>query len=100
MRLQLPTAGLERYKSLPQRVRVATESWAESNLFCPNCTSNRLTRSRTNTPAIDYVCPNCDAPFQLKSASRPIVSRIMDAAYSAMVAAIRADRTPNLFALH
>lgn len=100
MRLHLPTAGLERYKSLSQRARVATESWAESNLFCPNCTSNRLTPSRAGTPAIDYLCPNCDSPFQLKSASRPFASRIMDAAYSSMVAAIRADRTPNLFALH
>jgi len=100
VQLALPIEGLFRYKSPSQRARVATESWAESNLFCPNCTSNHLTRSRTNTPAIDYVCPNCDSPFQLKSASRPIVSRIMDAAYSAMLAAIRADRTPNLFALH
>jgi len=100
VRLSLPTDSLSRYKSPSQRARVATESWAEANLFCPSCTSNRLTRSRTNTPAIDYVCPNCDAPFQLKSASRPFASRIMDAAYSAMLSAIRADRTPNLFALH
>jgi type II restriction enzyme len=39
-------------------------------------------------------------PFQLKSQSSPIRDRIVDAAYSAMMRAIREDRTPNLYALH
>jgi type II restriction enzyme len=50
--------------------------------------------------AIDYFCPSCDSPFQLKSQSKPIGSRIVDAAYSQIKRAILEDRTPDLFVLH
>jgi type II restriction enzyme len=50
-------------------------------------------------PAVDLDCPSCGACFQLKAQSRPFSRRIVDAAYSAMVRAIRENRTPNLFAL-
>ena len=100
MHLNLPVEHLQRYKSPAQRARVSTEAWAAANLFCPNCDSPRLEAAAANTPALDYVCPRCEAPFQLKSQSRPFSSRITDAAYDTMCRAIREDRTPNLFALH
>jgi type II restriction enzyme len=50
-------------------------------------------------PAVDLDCPDCGAYFQLKAQSHPFSRRIVDAAYSAMVRAIRENRTPNLFAL-
>ena len=50
--------------------------------------------------AVDYFCPACKSPFQLKSQSKPLGSRIVDAAYSEMKRAILEDRTPNLFVLH
>jgi type II restriction enzyme len=96
----LPETGLEGYKSNSQRARIATEAWGLENLYCPNCQSRALTASIANTPAVDYTCPVCRAPFQLKSQSRALTGRIADAAYSAMVRAIQEDRTPNLFALH
>jgi type II restriction enzyme len=98
--LHLPTSGLERYKSASQRARVGTESWGATNFFCPACESPRLRSAPQGTAAIDYVCPSCDSPFQLKSQSRPLGSRIVDAAYSEMRRAILEDRTPNLFVLH
>ena len=58
-----------------------------------------MARSPANTPAIDYVCPECNSFFQLKSQSRPFSRRITDAAYLTMLKAIQEDRTPNLFAL-
>ena len=100
MKLGLPTVGLEHYKSASQRVRVATEGWAEANLYCPNCPSPTLQTSPVNTPAIDYVCPQCDSPFQLKSQSRPLSHRLTDAAYESMRGAIREGKTPNLFLIH
>ncbi len=96
----MSVAGLDRYKSASQRARVATESWAETNLYCPNCTSPKLARSAANTPAVDYTCPRCDSPFQLKSQARAFSQRITDASYQAMRRAIEEDKTPNLFALH
>ena len=100
MRLDLPRAGLERYKSGSQRARVATEAWAAANLYCLNCESDRLSSLPVGTAAMDYVCPDCDDSFQLKAQSRSFGSRIVDAGYAAMLQKIREDQTPNLFALH
>lgn len=100
MQLELPRAGLERYKNNSQRARIATESWGAANLYCVNCESNKLSALPIGTAAVDYVCPNCDASFQLKSQSRFFGSRINDAAYVTMLQKIRADETPNLIALH
>jgi type II restriction enzyme len=99
MQLNLPTHGLDAYTSHSQRARVATESWAAKNLYCPNCTCNTLTAYAAGKPALDYACESCDAPFQLKSQSKPFTSRIVDAGYDAMIRSIDADRTPNLWAL-
>src|SRR5260370_8241783 len=97
MDLHLPTVGLDRYKSASQRARVGTESWGAANFFCPACESPRLRSAPQGTAAI---CPSCDSPFQLKSQSKPLGSRIVDAAYSEMKRAILEDRTPNLFLWH
>ena len=100
MDLRLPTAGLDGYKSASQRARVGTESWGAENFFCPACESPRLNVAPRNTVAVDYFCPSCESPFQLKSQSKPLGGRIVDAAYSEMKRAILEDRTPNLFVLH
>lgn len=100
MHLSLPTAGLDRYKSASQRARVGTESWGALNFFCPACKSPSLDIAPRNTAAIDYFCPICKSPFQLKSQSKPLGSKIVDAAYSEMKRAILEDRAPNLFVLH
>jgi type II restriction enzyme len=96
----LPTEGLERYRSNSQRARVATEGWGLENFFCPNCEARKLKDSPANTHAYDYSCGNCSTTFQLKSQGHAFGSRIVDSAYESMVKAIRADRTPNLFAMH
>ncbi len=100
MDLNLPRSGLDRYKSASQRARIGTEAWGASNFFCPACDSPRLDSAPQGTAAVDYFCPSCESPFQLKSQSRPIGSRIVDAAYSEMKKAILEDRTPNLYVLH
>ncbi|MFZ0335974.1 MAG: DpnI domain-containing protein [Candidatus Acidiferrales bacterium] len=100
MHLELPRTGLGRYKSNSQRARIATEAWGEENLYCLNCDSNELSRRPPNTKAVDYICPNCDALFQLKAQSHSFGKKIVDAAYGAMLQKIREDQTPNLVALH
>jgi type II restriction enzyme len=99
MQIALPTERVTDYHSKSQRARVATEAWAFANLYCPNCSSPRLTSAPPNHPAIDYDCPKCKSPFQLKSQSKKFGARINDAAYSTMIRAILENRTPNLFAL-
>jgi type II restriction enzyme len=100
MDLRLPQTGLDRYKSASQRARIGTESWGAANFFCPACESPRLRSAPQGFAAVDYFCPSCDSPFQLKSQSKPIGAKIVDAAYSEMKRAIIEDRTPNLFVLH
>jgi type II restriction enzyme len=96
----MPRDRAAAYRSPAQRARVASEAWAEENLFCPRCTSHHLRMSPPNTQAIDFTCPRCQSPFQLKCQSRRVSDRLVDAAYAAMVNAIEHDRTPNLFVMH
>lgn len=100
MNLQMPGDLAHSYKSPSQQTRVVSEAWGEENLFCPCCDSNSLTRSAPNKEAIDYTCPRCDGPFQLKSRSASFAAKIVDAAYEAMKRAIVSGQTPNLIALH
>lgn len=100
MQLALPTAGLLAYKSSSQRARIATEAWAATELYCANCASPKIDSLRPNTPAHDFACPVCRAPYQLKSQSRPFRTRVVDAEHAQMCRAIREDRTPNLLLMH
>jgi type II restriction enzyme len=100
IRLVLPTGHFVNYKSLSQRARVATETWGSDNLYCPNCTENRLYGTPPNTPTVDYLCRECKSAFQLKSQGSPLSYRLVDAAYGSMRDAIRSNRTPNLFVMH
>ena len=88
------------YHSGAQRARVVTESWGESNLYCPNCSSPKLTWLEPGHPASDYSCPKCKFWFQLKSQKSQIGDSITDGAYAAMMNAIRHDEMPSLYFLH
>lgn len=46
------------------------------------------------------MCPLCGEGYQLKSGKTMPKARIVDAAYDAMVAAVRSDAAPNLLYLH
>jgi type II restriction enzyme len=87
------------YKAGSQIARVLSEDWCGRELYCAACNSDRLSSSRANTPAVDFVCPRCDQPFQLKSLRAWNQKKIVDAGYESMVRAIRSDRVPNLLIL-
>lgn len=86
----------ERYTSKSQIARVVTEEWARHNLYCVACPSDEIHAAPPNTRAIDFRCPECGQFYQLKSRQTWSEDRVIDAAYDAMVAAIREDETPNL----
>jgi type II restriction enzyme len=87
------------YKAGSQIARVLSEDWCGRELYCAACDSDRLSCSRVNTPAVDFVCPQCDQCFQLKSLRTWNARKIVDAGYESMVRAIRSDRVPNLIVL-
>jgi len=99
MNLQCRIELASSYKAASQIARVLSEDWCTRELYCAACDSNQLTRSRANTPAVDFVCPNCEQPFQLKSLQTWNPKKIVDAGYESMIRAIRADKTPNLLLL-
>jgi type II restriction enzyme len=99
MNLQCSPELASEYKSASQITRVLTEDWCSRELYCAACESNRLLRSKANTPAVDFSCPKCEQPFQLKSLKHWGQKKIVDAGYDSMIRAIRADRTPNLLVL-
>jgi type II restriction enzyme len=87
------------YKAGSQIARVISEDWCKRELYCAACSSDRLSPSKANTPAIDFVCTECDQCFQLKSFKTWNQKKIPDAAYDSMLRAIRSDRVPNLLVL-
>jgi hypothetical protein len=86
-------------KSQCQVTRRVTEAWADANLFCAACTSDRIQALPHNSQAIDFTCPKCSAPFQLKAARVWNERKIPDAGYHAMMRALESDRVPNLLVM-
>jgi type II restriction enzyme len=87
------------YKAGPQIARVVSEDWCARELYCAACSSDRLLRSKANTPAVDLICPQCGRQFQLKSLRLWGQRKIVDAAYKSMIRAIRSDKVPDLLIL-
>jgi type II restriction enzyme len=87
------------YKSGSQIARVLSEDWCGRELYCAACNSDRLSSSKVNAPAVDFVCPVCGQPFQLKSLKTWNQKKIVDAGYDSMIRAIRSDKVPNLLVL-
>jgi type II restriction enzyme len=88
------------YKSGAQRARVVTEAWAEQNLYCPNCSSPKLSRLSHNAKANDFACPNCKFWYQLKGQQSRIGNSVPDGAYGTMMNAIQNGETPNFYFMH
>ncbi len=86
-------------RSASQVAKVITEDWCNRELYCPVCDSERLLQERPNSRACDFTCAQCRERFELKSGRGWSHTRIPDAAYGAMIAAIRSDQTPNLFVM-
>jgi type II restriction enzyme len=87
------------YTSPSQRARVVTERWAEHNLYCPACLADCLSPRPVNTRAVDFGCSRCSQAFQLKAKSSPMTNKVLDGAYSVLMAALCSDTAPNLFLL-
>ncbi|MEM3164665.1 MAG: DpnI domain-containing protein, partial [Halobacteria archaeon] len=71
MYLDLPADAARGYKSLSQRARVMTQAWGRENLYCPACPSKGLEAAPEGMEVIDFSCPRCESPYQLKSKSGP-----------------------------
>ena len=52
-------AGLaENYSSTSQKIRVLSESWFATQVYCPNCGREKLRQYQSNRPVADFSCPH------------------------------------------
>src|SRR5215469_1820689 len=68
-------------------------------MYCLACPSPSIEATRAGCQAIDFLCPRCEEPYQLKSCNRAFGARVVDGAYAAMLRAISAGSTPHLLLL-
>ncbi len=91
---------LKKYKSNSQRVRVLTENWLESEMYCPCCLSKKIIAYPNNQKVNDFYCENCGNKFQLKSSKKPFKKKVIDGEFNTMARAIKEGRSPNFFLLN
>jgi type II restriction enzyme len=99
MQITFDTKIAEKYSSNSQKIRVLTESWVDSEIYCPNCGTN-VSNYENNRPVADFFCPNCAEEYELKSKKDSIGIKIVDGAYRTMVERLQSDKNPNFFLLN
>jgi type II restriction enzyme len=99
MQLRLNPEIAAAYKSFSQRARVLTEAWGEENLYCLACPSDNLSSTRKGTKVIDFICPECDEKYQLKSKINPFGDCVVDSAYKPKIDLISKGTIPNFIFL-
>ena len=99
MKLDCDIAAAVGYKSPQQISRVLSEMWFRENGYCLACNSNELFPTPANTKASDFSCRACDQIYELKAFRTKPTNRLVDGAYSAMIARIQSGSVPTLLLL-
>lgn len=88
------------YRSALQRVRILSEHWISRHLYCPNCGRDNVLRYSNNSPIADFYCAQCGENYELKSQKKSrFDSKVVDGAYSAMMARLTGPGVSNLLLL-
>ena len=98
MELNLNMGLGKRFKSAPQKVRVISEAWAESNAFCCSC-GGALSRGRNNARVLDFRCKKCHNEFELKSTRGSFSNKLPDGAFRTMIDRLTDASSPDFFFL-
>lgn len=88
------------YKSPAQKARVMTESWVESQVYCPSCGQRPLNQYPNNTPVGDFFCPKCSEQFELKAKQGAFGTKVVDGEYRTMLRRLSSSEVPSLLALN
>jgi len=83
------------YSSRSQVARVVTETWAEMNLYCVNCSNDALDRLPPNAPIADFACAACSTRYQVKAKDGRFGASLPGAAFGPTVAACRSQTMPE-----
>jgi len=85
------------YNSNSQKMRVLSEQWVGSQIYCPNCGKVDIDKYLNNKPVADFYCKNCSEDFELKSKKGKIGNKVSAGAYSKMIERINSTSKPNFF---
>ncbi|MFA5751067.1 MAG: DpnI domain-containing protein [Candidatus Paceibacterota bacterium] len=85
-----------KYSNKSQKIRVITENWVLSQIYCPNC-GNNVYEYANNMPVADFCCKRCSEDFELKSKKGKIGKKVSAGAYSQMIKRINSPQKPNFF---
>ncbi len=98
--LRFDLALAARYTSAAQRIRVMSEAWAATHLYCPECGSRPLQRYPHNARAADLLCPksSCGEQYELKSGKR-IGRKVVNGDYVTLLQRLQSISNPNLILL-
>ncbi len=100
MHLTLNAKLAQNYTSASQKVRVLTESWVDTSIYCPNCGHLEIDSYPNNKPVADFYCTNCKEEYELKSKQNSIGTKIVDGAFSPMIDRLQSSNNPNFFLLN
>lgn len=85
------------YTSKSQIARVLTESWTESQMYCPVCGYPTISKFPNNRAVADFFCPNCKNEFEQKSKNGVLGAKIADGAYDTFIQRISSNNNPDFF---
>jgi type II restriction enzyme len=97
LHLELPLASA--YRGPTQRVKILSEQWVATWVYCPNCGNSGINRYKNNTPVADFLCPECQEDYELKAHGRSLGPTIVDGAYKTMMERLASRTNPNLLLL-
>lgn len=100
MKLSLNTQLADNYKNQSQKIRVLTEAWVGSAIFCPNYGHAYIDKYPNNQPVADFYCSNCKEDYELKSKQDSVGIKIVDGAYHTMIERLQSSNNPNFFLLN
>lgn len=99
MKIVFDTKISDQYKSSSQKIRVLTEDWVDSEVYCPNC-GIEVNHYENNRPVADFFCQNCGEEYELKSKKDSIGAKVVDGAYRTMIERLQSNNNPNFFLLN
>lgn len=87
------------YAGATQKIRILSEHWVGTQLYCPNCGFESMTRYKNNSPVADFFCSRCREDYELKGHKRAFGAKVVNGAYRTMMERLRASDNPNLLLL-
>lgn len=89
----------DKYSSNSQKIRVISEIWTRSNVFCPNCGSN-IKNLENNKKVSDFLCEKCLENYEQKASQNKFQGKVISSEYKTIITRLSSKNKPHFFFLH